>query len=106
MSIRSFTRVLSATALILALALLVATPVQARPLNGPQGIVAKMGSNFLDGALNWLSGFLSSATPATRQQTEKVKPSSGTSLGDYELRPNTGVCIDPQGNPCIVYPTQ
>jgi hypothetical protein len=107
MMIRPFTRALSAAVVILALVLLVASPVQAAPTKAPK-LTAKMGSNFLDAALSWLNGFLNGLTPAAPQRTEmtKGKPVSGGTWDDGAIyRPNTGSCIDPQGNPCIYYPT-
>jgi hypothetical protein len=106
MMIRPFTRALSAAVVILALALLVAAPVQAAPSKAPR-LTAKMGSNFLDAALSWLNGFLNDLAPAALERTEmtKVKPVSGGNWDDGVIyRPNTGACIDPQGNPCIYYP--
>ncbi|HYG63802.1 MAG TPA: hypothetical protein VEL74_14575 [Thermoanaerobaculia bacterium] len=107
MMIRPFTRALSAAVVILALALLVASPVQAAPSKAPR-LSAKLGSNFLDAALSWLNGFLNDLAPAASERTEmaKVKPAptgggSGTPGG---ATVQTGSCIDPQGNPCIFIP--
>lgn len=109
MMIRPFTRVLSAAIVVLALALVMASPVQAGPVKAPR-LAAKAGSNFLDAALNWLNGFLNDLTPAAPERTEMTKAKPGTDGGTIwgggiTVTPNTGSCIDPQGNPCIVYPT-
>jgi hypothetical protein len=106
MMIRPFTRVLSAAVVVLALALIVATPVQARPLDASRG-TAKLSSSLLDGALNWFTGLLTGKTPTSPSSSEKAtKPTGGTTTGGgITYVPNTGVCIDPLGNPCVLYPT-
>ena len=101
MMIRPFTRVLSGAIVVLALTLVAASPVQAAPLDLSRW-TAKVGSNLLDGAFHWLNGFLAGKPPASRTSSEKGKPTSGTTTGDWSIaQPNTGSCIDPQGNPCI-----
>jgi hypothetical protein len=65
--------------------------------------------SFLDGALLWLNGFLTGKTPAAPPSSEKgIKPTGGTGTGSgggWNLpHPNTGVCIDPLGSPCVLIP--
>lgn len=105
--IRPFTRVLSAAVVVLALALVMAAPVQARPLATAKG-TAKVSSSFLDGALNWFAGLLTGTTPTSPTSSEKAtRPpgGSGTLPGSGGAHPNTGVCIDPLGSPCVLFPT-
>src|SRR4029077_15235269 len=111
MMIRPFTRALSPAVVVLALALAMATPVQARPLDASRG-TAKMTSSFLDGALNWFTGLLAGEAPATKPSAEKsTRPptgGTGTLPGSGGAHPNTGVCIDPLGvlgNTCVLFPT-
>lgn len=105
--IRPFTRALYAAVVILALALLVAAPVQAAPSKAPR-LSAKLGSNFLDAALSWLNGFLTDEAPAAPQRAARTQGKllviGGPGDDGGIMRPNTGACIDPLGNPCIYYP--
>ena len=99
--IRIFSRV-AAVAVILSLSLLVASPAQATPLGGTQWTSA-VPVHWADAAMSWLSSFFSgdAQAPAYRS-TEK---SDSVDLDDSDtVTPQTGSCIDPQGNPCTVDP--
>lgn len=102
--IRIFSRV-TAVAAILSLSLLAVSPAQAAPLGGSQW-VSKMPARWADATMSWLSSLLPGNTPAPAQRsTAKVrlpKPGDGSG-GGWTYQPQTGSCIDPQGNPCVVY---
>lgn len=102
--LRIFSRI-AAVAVILSLSLLAASPAQAAPLGGTQWI-SKMPVRWTDAALSWLSSLLPGNTPASAQRTtEKAKPAKpDDGSDDWTVTPQTGSCIDPQGNPCTVDP--
>ena len=104
--IRPFARGLSAALVALALVLVVASPAQAVPLDGSRSM-ARMGSNFLDGALNWLNGLLTGkALFIPRLATPRNTPPRGRDSNEPVVRAKTGACIDPQGvpTPCTTDP--
>lgn len=98
--IRPFTRVMSAALVVLALALVVASPVQAGPFDLSRS-KTKVGSNFLDGALIWLNGFLTGQARSILRTPNGSTP-SGVDSTEPVMYGKTGACIDPQGNsvPC------
>lgn len=91
----------AAAALVLSLSLLAVSPAQAAPLGGAQWI-SKMPAHWMDAALSWLGNLLSRNTPAQRT-TEKIQPIDPSDELPEQLL-DTGSCIDPQGNPCVVDP--
>jgi hypothetical protein len=101
-----FARVMSAALVTLALALVVASPVQAGPLDASRG-KTEVGSNFLAGALNWLNGLLTGkALSLPRVAMNRDTPSGSMDSTEPVMHVQTGACIDPQGNPtvCVVEP--
>ncbi|HEV2851540.1 MAG TPA: hypothetical protein VHC97_01935 [Thermoanaerobaculia bacterium] len=87
-------------AVVLSVALLVATaPVlQARPLSQPR--VSATGGEWLSAAWSWLTQTLGIQPAAPTARHEKAKPDSGTTTSDGDLggaQTMSGSCIDPWG---------
>jgi hypothetical protein len=106
--IRIFSRV-TAVAVILSLSLLAVSPAQAAPLGGSPWI-SKMPVRWTDAALSWLSSLLPGSTQAPAQRTMEKGNGNGNGGnggddgGGWTVTPQTGSCIDPLGNPCVVDP--
>jgi len=90
---RSMSRVLTAAAVILTLALLSVPAANARPLDHQAPAVHQQASSWVQSALAWLSSFLGHHG-ATGQGL--LSATSGTAT------PMTGSCIDPQGGRCTL----
>lgn len=105
---RIFSRI-AAVAAILSLSLVAVSPAQAAPLGGTQWI-SKMPVRWTDAALSWLSSLLHGDTQAPVQRTMEKGNGNGNGNGGngdgggWTVTPQTGSCIDPQGNPCTLDP--
>jgi hypothetical protein len=102
--IRILSRIV-AVAVILSLNLLTASPAQATPLGGAHWI-SKMPARWIDDTLSWLSNLLPESTqPQTQGATAKNDPvPPPVDPDDPGYTADTGSCIDPLGNPCVIDP--
>jgi hypothetical protein len=92
---RSMSRILTAAAVVLTLALLSVPAADARPMEDRTPAVHQQSPSWLQSALAWLSGFL-----GHRDAVEQATMSTGTgTLSGGTAQPMTGSCIDPQGGP-------
>lgn len=98
--IRPCPRLLPFALVVLALTLVVASPVQAGPLE-PATWTSRVVS-FLNEAFHPWNGLLAGKAPAARRSPEKSKPTP--SISEEPPDPNTGSCIDPLGNPVPCVP--
>jgi ABC-type transport system substrate-binding protein len=89
--IRPTVRRLSVLAVILALIVVVATPVAAQPPL-PQKSTPSEEPGWLDTVLSFVSGLLPKALTLPELPPLPL------------FDPNTGSCIDPLGNPCVYIP--
>ncbi|HVR96585.1 MAG TPA: hypothetical protein VMW27_08225, partial [Thermoanaerobaculia bacterium] len=94
-------------AVVLSLSVLAVSPAQAAPLGGTQWL-SKAPARWVDSTLSWLSSLLpgnpQSPVQRTTEKAARFPINIGGGPGGGTYTPNTGSCIDPQGNPCAPNP--